>query len=126
MKTRLPCPNCNQLNTYKAGKNAVGNQMVYCRDCDKQLTVKKPSLSNINCLICGQLGIRYRKPCLCRDCYQRKRYNRQRIEETFNFVYPKNFDIETYLNQISTKYISSRANVKKDVLLYLARLKNNS
>jgi len=121
----LPCPKCNGINTYKSGRNSALNQMIRCRDCSKTLTVAKPELSNINCLVCGQLGIRYRKPCLCRKCYQKKYYNKQRIEDSFNFIYPENFDIEAYLNKISNKYISKRANVKRDVLLYLSRLKNN-
>ena len=94
-KNNSPCPKCQGINTYKAGKNASGNQMIYCRDCDKQITTKKPHLSTISCLVCGQLGIKHRKPCLCSNCYQRKHYNRQLIENAFNFDYPENFDIET-------------------------------
>ncbi len=118
----IACPSCNGTNTFKSGKNASKNQMIYCRDCDRQLTIKKSDLSTMNCLICGQLGVRYRKPCVCLNCYQRKHCNRKRIEESFDFTYPDGFDIEAYLNQISTKYISRRANVKRDVLLYLKRL----
>ena len=125
-KEIYPCPNCQGLNTYKSGKNAAKTQMIYCRDCDQQLTLRPPDVSTINCLICGKLGIRHRKPCLCSDCYQRKYYNRKQIEEAFDFKYPDNFDIEEYLNKISTQYISKRANVKKDILLYLTRLEKLS
>lgn len=118
---KIPCPKCGGRNTYKSGKNAANNQMIHCRDCNKQLTLKKPDLSTINCLICGQLGIRYREPCLCGNCYQRKHYNRKQVEETFDFNYPDGFDIDNYLNEISVRYISKRANVRRDVVLYLSR-----
>lgn len=126
LSQKIPCPKCGGQNTYKSGRNAAKTQMIYCRDCNRQLTLKKPDLSTINCLVCGKLGIKYRKPCVCGDCYQRKHYNRKQVEEAFDFNYPDGFNLETYLNQISTQYISKRANVKYNVYSYLSRLKKLS
>ncbi|HEY9701235.1 MAG TPA: hypothetical protein V6C58_02260 [Allocoleopsis sp.] len=122
---KLLCPKCGGSNTYKEGKNAAKNQMIHCRDCNKQLTLKKPDLSAINCLICNSPNVKHKAARLCTNCYQKKYYNRKRVEEAFDFNYPNGFDIENYLNEISVRYISKRANVKRDVLLYLARLQKS-
>ena len=64
------CPSCGSENVVLAGKNKSGNQMVLCKSCFKQRTVRLKPDEKPTCKCCGkQDGLIYKRTSLCKKCY---------------------------------------------------------